>query len=120
MKEINTSFKKGLDILQDNFFEIAKARAEHGAFKIDNALKHAAGEILEAQESLDWFEKVKSDKFYSETDQEVARGNLAMELADAVYCLMTSASLNGIKLSDALIMGYAKEKARAEGHGDKL
>ena len=106
-----------VDKLQKEYFKVAQKRAENGAFRLQDALKHAAGECIEAKEA-----EIAYNKVYLETSEVSfeARKNLTEELADIIYCTMTEASLENIKFSEILHTGFEKNQARAEGRGDKV
>lgn len=100
-------------------YKVAKTREENGAnIKTDtfSMLKHCATEVIEATDALakahEHFE-CKEILSYDYAEQ------FRHELADIITCVLIIAGDNDIDIEQALKDVQEKNKARAEGRGDK-
>lgn len=86
--------------------DVAQKRAKNGGIRIDtiSLLKHCAGEVIEACEA---YSKGNTDAF-------------KMELGDIMCCALLICGFQGFDAEEILIRCYEKNKARADGIGDKL
>lgn len=100
-------------------YEVARTREENGAnIKSDtfSMLKHCATEVVDATEAL-----AKTHEHFD------CKGILSFdyaeqfrqELADIITCVLIVAGKNNIDIEQALKDVQEKNKARAEGRGDK-
>lgn len=100
-------------------YKVAKTREENGAnVKTDtfSMLKHCATEVIEATDALakahEHFECKGLLSFdYAEQFRQ--------ELADIITCVLIVAGKHNIDIEQALKDVQEKNKARAEGRGDK-
>lgn len=100
-----------LNKMSKEAYEVAVERHENGAnIKTDalSMLKHCATEVIEATEA---FVKVNNGLSTHST--------FYAELADIITCVLIIAGHNGIDIEQALKDVQEKNKARAEGRGDK-
>jgi len=92
-------------------YEVAEKRHENGAnIRTDSLsmLKHCATEVVEATEAL-----------INLSNGAGTHGGYHAELADIITCVLIIAGGNGIDIEQALEEVQGKNRARAEGKGDK-
>lgn len=103
--------------LAQDMYEVARKRHEKGGLPVDNLglLKHCAGEVIEATEAF---------SFASNIDIELEKrisyyGNYTKELADIIACVLIILAKGKFDIKKLLTDCLEKNKARAEGNGDK-
>lgn len=93
-------------------YENTCKRAEHEPeikTRTMEALKHCAGEVVEATEAFnDW------SRSYSTKDIELTQTIFADELADIICCVLTICGKHNIDIEYALTMCMEKNANRAE------
>ena len=107
-----------LNKLAKDMFEVAKKRSKNGKnIKTDelSMLKHCATEVVEATDALIRFENKSCinpeiDNYWKDFENE---------LADVIACVLIICGGNQVDISKRLKECYEKNKARAEGVGDK-
>lgn len=110
-----------LNTLAKCCYDIAEKRRENGAFgkKCNDAptlLKHCATEVVECMESyVDW-QYCKNSAVEFENN---SRRDFVSELADIITCCLIIAGIENIDIEKALRECCEKNRARAEGRGDK-
>lgn len=94
----------------ENAYKTAIQRQKNGAsVSITDVLKHAAGEIMEAQEAYIYF-RYEDDK----------ATQYAEELADVILCILIAARRDGIDIEKAVSEKMRINAQRAARQGDKL
>lgn len=90
--------------------EQAHALAERRGFKVDvvSALKHCAGEVVEACEANYKVHGLQRNKATAFLTRE-----LGMELADIIICVLTASYEAGINIEEALSESMLKNARRA-------
>lgn len=106
----------GLNEMAEKMLGVARKRQENGAaIKTDTVsmLKHCATEVVEAMEAytktIDCFEH----------NGICLSSTFPAELGDIVACVLIICAGHKINIEDVLQQCYEKNKARAEGRGDK-
>lgn len=99
-----------LNEIAKNALITAQKRENNGAnLRINDILKHCAGEVIEAAEARAKCGRVaNSFAAYSE------------ELADIVICVLIAAARDGVDIENALNEKMAKNAKRAALQGEKL
>lgn len=108
-----------LNQMAENMFNVALQRQKNGANISINPLamlKHCATEVVEATEA---YSKVMYFPQLNRNEQEIEKEHFAGELADIIACVLITSDNLGIDIEKALRECYEKNKARAEGKGDK-
>ena len=102
-----------LNEMAEDMFNVALQRQKNGA-NISTSplamLKHCATEVVEATEAYVCYTKDCSGDKYD---------TFSSELADIIACALIISDNLGIDIEKALRECYEKNKARAEGKGDK-
>ena len=103
--------------LAQDMYEVARKRHENGGLPIDTLglLKHCAGEVIEATEAF---------SIASNIDIELEKridyyGSYTKELADIIACVLIMLAKGKFDIKKLLTDCLEKNKARAEGNGDK-
>ena len=105
-----------LNELAKNMYDVAKKREQNGAFvKTDtpSLLKHCATEVVEAMEAY-----TKAVDCFKHNGV-CLNSTFPSELADIIACVLIIAGIHRIDIERELNACYEKNKARAEGKGDK-
>lgn len=108
-----------LNALSKTAYAIAEQRQKNGGnIKTDtlSMLKHCATEVVEATEA---YSKVKYFPQLNLNEQEIEKEHFAEELADIICCVFIIAGGEGIDIEEAINDCIEKNRARAEGKGDK-
>ena len=108
-----------LNQMAENMFNVTLQRQKNGANINTNPLamlKHCATEVVEATEA---YSKIKYFPQLNLNEQEIEKEHFAEELADIIACVLITSDFLGIDIEKALRECYEKNKARAEGKGDK-
>ena len=94
----------------ENAYITAIERQKNGAgVSITNILKHAAGEVVEAQEAY---------IYYKYEDEKI--DHYAEELADVIICALIAAKRDGIDIERAVRLKMQINAQRAAMQGEKL
>ena len=103
--------------LAQNMYDVARKRHENGGLPVDTLglLKHCAGEVVEATEAF---------SLASNIDIELEKrigyyGSYTKELADIIACVLIILAKGKFDIKKLLTECLEKNKARAEGNGDK-
>lgn len=106
-----------LEELSEVALYTAEKRMKNGAnIKTDTfaMLKHCATEVIEVTEVY-----TKSQWQLNKNEMEIELEYFASELADVIMCCLIIAGKEGIDIEEALLKVAEKNKARADGKGDK-
>lgn len=107
-----------LNKLAKDMFEVAEKRSKNDVhIKTDelNMLKHCATEVVEATDALIKFENTSCIN----PELNDRWNDFENELADIIACVLIICGGNQVDISKRLKECYEKNKARAEGVGDK-
>ena len=117
VEELSAQSLLDINKIAQDMYETAQKRHEISGLPIDTLglLKHCAGEVIEATEAF---------SLASNTDFELEKRigyyrSYTKELADIIACVLIILAKDKLDIKKVLTDCLEKNKARAEGNGDK-
>lgn len=105
-----------LETASELCLDTAIQRQRNGApLDLTKILKHAAGELMEAQEAEAFMKSASSNE-----ELKAMKEEFGLEIADVIICMLIAGKLYGIDMEKTVCYKMSVNEQRAKGKGDKL